>query len=81
MFAVRLQRAAGKIAIDEAVVVGRRLGFRQLEDLLMQRRQRAGRVGIAGVAGQREGLAAAAAEIDFLELAARHGSGIQPVPR
>src|SRR3979409_1189725 len=46
---------------------------------LVQRRQRAGRIGIAGIAGQREGLAAAAAEIDFLELAAparlRHPAG------
>ena len=54
-----------------------RLGL--LEDLLMHRRQRAGRIGIAGIAGQRKGLAAAAAEIDFAELAAlarlRHPAG------
>ncbi len=70
MVVVRLQRAPGEIAIDETVVVGRGFGLGQLENLLMQRRQRAGRIGIAGIAGQREGLAAAAAEIDFLELAA-----------
>ena len=50
-----------------------------LEDRLMHGRQRARRIGIAGVARQREGLAAAAAEIDFLELAAparlRHPAG------
>src|SRR5260370_39695115 len=79
MVAVRLQRTACEIAIDETFVVGRRLGLGQLENLLMQRRQRAGRIGIAGIAGQREGLAAAAAEIDFPELAAparlRHPAG------
>src|SRR6195256_512028 len=77
--AARLQRTTGKIAIDETVVVSRRLGHGLLEDLLVQRRQRAGRIGIAGIAGQREGRAAAAAEIDFLELAAparlRHPAG------
>src|SRR5882724_2874825 len=68
--AARLQRATGEVAIDETVVVGRGLGLRQLEDLFMHRRQRAGRVGIAGIAGQREGLAAAAAKVDFPEFAA-----------
>src|SRR6185312_12615546 len=79
MVAVRLRRAPGEIAIDEAVVLGRGFRRRQFENLLMHRRQRAGRVGIAGIAGQREGLAAAAPEIDFLELAAsarlRHPAG------
>src|SRR3984893_7418423 len=79
MTAVRLQRAAGEIAIEETVLVGGGLALGLLEDLLMHRRQRAGRIGIAGIAGQREGLAAAAAEIDFLELAAparlRHPAG------
>src|SRR4030081_1974089 len=70
MIAARLQRTPGKIAIDETLVVASGFLFRQLEDLLMQRRQRAGRIGIGGVAGQCEGLAAAAAEIDFPELAA-----------
>ena len=45
----------------------------------MHRRQRAGRIGVGGVPGQREGLTAAAAEIDFPELAAlarfRHPAG------
>src|SRR5258708_21151507 len=36
----------------------------------MHRRQRAGGVGIAGVPGERKGLATAAAEIDLAELAA-----------
>src|SRR4249920_1265474 len=67
MIAVRLQRAAGEIAIEEAVVLGRRLGFRKLEDLLVHRRQRAGWIGVAGISGQRKGLAAAPAEIDFAE--------------
>src|ERR1035437_794076 len=79
MVAVRLQRTPGKVAIDETLVVSRRLGLRQFENLLVQRRQRAGRIGIAGIAGQGEGLAAAAAEVDFLELAAfkrlRHPAG------
>src|SRR5258708_29195538 len=70
MLAFRLQRAAGEIAIEEAVVVGGGLGGGSSEDLLMHRRQRAGRIGIAGIAGQRKGLAAAAAEIDLLEFAA-----------
>src|ERR1700754_4251510 len=79
MFAARLNRAAGKIAVDETALAGRRLGFGRLEDLLVHRRQRTGRIGIAGVAGQRKGLAAAAAEIDLLEFAAparlRHPAG------
>src|SRR3954464_15315979 len=70
MLAFRLQRAAGEIAIKEAVLVCGRLALGLLEDLLVHRRQRAGRVGIAGIAGQRKRLAAAAAEIDLLELAA-----------
>src|SRR6185503_7924021 len=70
MLVFRLQRAAGEIAIEEAVLVRGSFAFGLLEDLLVHRRQRAGRVGIAGVAGQRKGLAAAAAEVDFLEFAA-----------
>src|ERR1043166_8263317 len=70
MLAFRLQRAASEVAIEEAVLMRGRLALGLLEDLLMHRRQRAGRVGIAGVAGQRKGLAAAAAEIDLLEFAA-----------
>src|ERR1700753_707866 len=79
MIAFRLRRTAREIAIDEAVIVAGGFGFRDLEDFFVQRRQRAGRMGVAGIAGQRKGLAAAAAEIDFLELAAlarlRHPSG------
>src|SRR4029453_11421167 len=79
MLAFRLPRAAGEIAIEEAILVRGRLALGLLEDLLMHRRQRAGRVGIAGVAGQRKGLTAAAAEIDLLEFAAlarfRHPAG------
>src|SRR4051812_9484818 len=75
MVAARLQRATGKVAIDKAVVVGGGLKLGLLEDLLMHRRQRAGRVGIAGIAGQRERLATAAAEIDFPELATLAGLG------
>src|ERR1700692_606626 len=79
MVVARLGPAPGEIAIEETVVVAGGFLFGQFEDLLMQWRQRAGRVGIAGIAGQREGLAAAAAEIDFLELAAlarlRHPAG------
>src|SRR6185503_11419707 len=70
MLAFRLQRAAGEIAIKEAVLVCGRLAFGLLEDLLVHRRQRAGRVGISCVAGQRKSLAAAAAEIDLAEFAA-----------
>src|SRR5438046_6999532 len=79
MLAFRLQRAAGEIAIEEAVLVRGGLTLGLLENLLMHRRQRAGRIGIAGIAGQRKGLAAAAAEIDLPELAAlarlRHPAG------
>src|SRR4051812_30869541 len=78
MLAFRLQRAAGEIAIEETVLVGGRFLLGLLEDLLVHRRQRAGRVGIAGVAGQRKGLAAAAAEIDLLELAAPARLGHPP---
>src|SRR6185295_16136605 len=70
MLAFRLQRAAGEIAIEEAVLMRGCLALGLLENLLVHRRQRAGRVGIAGVAGQRKGLAAAATEIDFLEFTA-----------
>src|ERR1700722_2428957 len=71
----RLQRAACKIAIDEAVVVAGRFLGRDLENPVVMRRQRAGRIGIAGIAGQRKSLTAAAAEIDFLEFAALAGFG------
>src|SRR3982751_1353752 len=79
MLAFRLQRAAGEIAIEEAVLVRSRLALGLLENLLVHRRQRAGRIGIAGIAGQRKGLATAAAEIDLLEFATparlRHPAG------
>src|SRR5215510_14781896 len=64
------RRPTGEIAIDEAVLFGRGFAFGLLEDRLMQRRERAGRIGIAGIARQRKGLAAAAAEIDLAEVAA-----------
>src|SRR5690242_5882743 len=70
MLAFRLQRAAGEIAVEEAVLVRGGLALGGLEYLLVPRRQRAGRIGVAGIAGQRKGLAAAAAEIDLAELAA-----------
>src|SRR5450432_2371107 len=70
MVAARLGRSPGEIAVDETVVIGRGFRFGLLEYLLMHWRQRAGRIGVAGIAGQREGLAAAAAEIDLPELAA-----------
>src|SRR5580704_838049 len=79
MVAARLGRSPGKIPIDETVVVGCSFKLGLLEDLLMHRRQRARRIGVAGIAGQRKGLAAAAAEIDFPEFAAltglRHPAG------
>src|SRR3954451_10194099 len=75
MLAFRLQRAAGEIAIEETVMVGGGFGSGGSENLLMHRRQRAGRIGITGVAGKRKGLATAAAEIDLLELAALAGLG------
>src|SRR5882757_9513646 len=67
MTVFRLQRTAGEIAIEEAVLGAGCFALGLLEDLLVQRRQRAGRIGIPGVAGQRESLAAAATEIDLLE--------------
>src|ERR1700688_2809621 len=70
MIAARLQRTAGEIAIEETVVGGGGFLFRQLENPLVHWRQRAGRIGVAGIAGEGKGLAAAAAEIDFPELAA-----------
>src|SRR5882724_10235530 len=70
MVAARLQRAPGKSVIDEAVVAGRRFGRALPEDLLAHRRQRAGRIGTAGITWARKRLAAAAAEVDFPELAA-----------
>src|SRR3954465_1243409 len=90
----RLQRAAGKVPVDEAALAACGLRLGGAENLLMQRRQRAGRIGIAGIAGQRKSLTTAAAEIDFLEFATparlRHpagaaitieGFGILPDPR
>src|ERR1700744_4599915 len=70
-----LQRAAGEIAIEEAIVLGGRFIGRNFENPIMVRRQCAGRIGIAGIAGQRKGLTAASAEIDFLEFAALAGFG------
>src|SRR5882724_7375890 len=79
MLAFRLQRAAGEIAIEEAVVVAGRFALGLLENLFVHRRQRAGRIGIAGISRQRKRLTAAAAEIDFAEFAAlarfRHPAG------
>src|SRR6201994_4561730 len=69
MVVARLRRATGKVAIDEAVLLGGSFEFGLLEDRLMQRRERAGRIGGVGIARQRKGLAAAAAEIDLAELA------------
>src|SRR6185437_3292551 len=66
----RLQRAAGEIAVEEAVAARGSFKLGLPENPLVHRRERAGRVGIAGIARQREGLATAAAEIDLLELAA-----------
>src|SRR5262249_38260699 len=63
------RRPTGEIAIDEAVLFGRGLLLGLLEDRLMQRRERAGRISRVGIARQREGLAAAAAEIDLAEFA------------
>src|SRR5581483_958749 len=65
----RLRRATRKIAIDEAVVVAAGLFGCDLENPVVMRRQRAGRVRVAGIAGQREGLTAAAAKIDLAEFA------------
>src|SRR4051812_33611266 len=73
MLAFRLQRAAGEIAIEEAGVAGSSLALRLLEEFFMHRRQRARRICIAGVSGQRKGLAAAAAEVDLAEFAALAG--------
>src|SRR6266576_1925578 len=70
MLVFRLQRAAGKVAIEETGFAGRGLALGLLEDFLMHRRQRAGRIGVAGISRQRKGLAAATAEIDFAEFAA-----------
>src|ERR1700731_330220 len=67
--AFRLRRSAREIAIDEAVVVAGRFVGCGLENPLMVRRQRAGGVGIAGIAGQRKGLTAATAEIDLAKFA------------
>src|SRR5579872_5749537 len=68
-----LQRAAGEIAVEETGCAGGRLRFRLPEDLLVHRRKRAGGIGVAGVAGQCKGLAAAAAEIHFLVFARAAG--------
>src|SRR6478609_2483483 len=63
------QSAAGEIAIEEAVGLALGLALGLLEDGLVQRRQRAGGIGVGGIARQRKGLAAAAAEIDLAEFA------------
>src|SRR5215470_15171866 len=63
------QGAAGEVAVEEAVGLALGLALGLLEDGLVQRRQRAGGIGVGGVARQGEGLAAAAAEIDLAEFA------------
>src|SRR5581483_3063252 len=63
------QSAAGEVAIEEAVGLSLGLALGLLEDGLVQRRQRAGRISVGGIARQRKGLAAAAAEIDLAEFA------------
>src|SRR5580658_5293396 len=76
---IRLRRPACEVAIDEAVVVAGRFFGGNLENPLVVRRERASRIGVAGIAGQRKGLTAAAAEIDLAEFAAlarfRHPAG------
>src|SRR3954469_16182576 len=52
----RLQRAAGKVAVDEAALAACRFRLGGAENLLMQRRQRASGIGIARIAGQRKRL-------------------------
>src|SRR5215469_12620311 len=63
------RRPTGEIAIDEAVLFRRGFELGLLEDRVMLRRQRAGRISCVGIARQCKGLAAAAAEIDLAELA------------
>src|SRR5262245_15301620 len=79
MSAFRLARAAGEITIEEQVLAGRCVLLGLMEDFLVQRREGAGRIGIAGIAGQRKSLAAAAAEIDLAEFTGlarlRHPAG------
>src|SRR5690348_8580129 len=70
MAAVRFRRAAGEIAIEEAVLLAGRFLLGLPEDGFVQRRQRAGGIGIGCIARERKGLAAAAAEIDLAEFAA-----------
>src|SRR5262245_9355995 len=69
MIVARFRCPTGEIAIEEAVLLGGGLELRLLEDGFVQRRQRAGGTGIGGVARERKGLAAAAAEIDLTEFA------------
>src|SRR5260370_31146994 len=64
-----LQRPTGEITIDKAVVVGGGFALGLLENLFVLGRQRAGGIGVAGLARQRKSLAAAAAQIDFPALA------------
>src|SRR5689334_295838 len=77
--AFRLQRAAGEIAIEEKLLARCGVRFGLMEDLFVQRREGAGRIGISRIARQRKGLTAAAAEIDLAEIAAlarlRHPAG------
>src|SRR4029453_11652261 len=79
MAAFRLARATGEITIEEQVLAGRCVLLGLMKDFFVQRRERAGRIGIAGIAGQRKGLAAPPAEIDFAEFAGlarlRHPAG------
>src|SRR6478609_7490010 len=63
------QSAAGEVAVEEAAGLALGLALGLLEDGLVQRRERTGRIGVGGIAGQRKSLAAAAAEIDLAEFA------------
>src|SRR5947209_2666621 len=63
------QSAAGEVAVDEAVGLALGLALGLLEDGLVQRRQRAGGVGVGGITRQRKRLAAAAAKVDLAEFA------------
>src|SRR4051812_38762016 len=79
MAAVRLQRAAGEVAIEEKLLARCGVRFGLMEYLFVQRREGAGGVGISRIARQRKSLAAAAAEIDLAEVATlarlRHPAG------
>src|SRR6476659_6805575 len=72
-FGLRRARGVPRVAIDEGRRLFCRLGAGKRHHLAVIGRERASRIGVAGIAGDGHGLAAASAEVDLAERARAAG--------